>query len=301
MSAPAKPIILVTRKLPAQAQARLSALTSVTVRQHLSTAPISHSELLSDIRGSSALICLLSTRSTASCSRQPGPSCVQYATADTTVLLALMASRLAKTALAKAAKGESAFTLSEGLGSQFTGKTLGIVGLGRIGCATGRRLLPFGFTRVLYTGSRPHSDRASALNAEFVGFHELLQLADLVCVCCPLTDRTRGMFGREAFQHVKPGSILVNTARGAVIDQEALLEALDAGALAHAALDVTVPEPLPAGHPLLCHPKCTVLPHIGSATEETRNAMANLAIDNALAAVLGQPMPAEVCIGIEQT
>ncbi|KAJ1883794.1 hypothetical protein LPJ66_010923 [Kickxella alabastrina] len=330
MSAPAKPIILVTRKLPAQAQARLSALTSVTVRQHLSTAPISHSALLSDIRGSSALICLLSDKVDSELLEAAGPQLravstvsVGYdhvdtqalkqhnvrlgytpdvltdATADTTVLLALMASRLAKAALAKAAKGESAFTLSEGLGSQFTGKTLGIVGLGRIGCATGRRLLPFGFTRVLYTGSQPHSARAGALNAEFVGFHELLQLADLVCVCCPLTDRTRGMFGREAFQHAKPGSILVNTARGAVIDQEALLEALDAGALAHAALDVTVPEPLPAGHPLLCHPKCTVLPHIGSATEETRNAMANLAIDNALAAVLGQPMPAEVCIGIE--
>ncbi|KAJ1799223.1 hypothetical protein LPJ56_006679, partial [Coemansia sp. RSA 2599] len=223
------------------------------------------------------------------------PDVLTDATADTTVLLALMASRKAKTALeiVSGGKGEG-FFLSTGLGTQFTDKTLGIVGFGRIGCATAKRLMPFGFNRVLYTASRAHEERARPFNAEHVAFEKLLAESDLVCVCCPLNDQTRDMFNARAFALMKPNCILVNTARGAVVNQPDLLDALDRGLLAHAALDVTVPEPLPHDHPLVLHPNCTVLPHIGSATEETRNAMSNLAIDNALAGVFDQPLKAQV-------
>ncbi|KAJ2044027.1 hypothetical protein GGI08_007223, partial [Coemansia sp. S2] len=176
----------------------------------------------------------------------------------------------------------------------FTGKTLGIVGLGRIGCATAARLLPFGITRIVYSGSQPRDDRARPLNAHYVSFEDLLKESDLVCICCPLNERTAGVFNRQAFAAMKSTAILVNTARGAIINQDDLLEALDSGLIAHAALDVTVPEPLPGDHPLARHPNCTILPHIGSATEETRNAMSNLAIDNALAGIKGQELMAKV-------
>ncbi|KAJ2801285.1 hypothetical protein H4S07_004980 [Coemansia furcata] len=223
------------------------------------------------------------------------PDVLTDATADTTVLLALMAARRAKQALQTVASGEGGgFSLSHGLGSQFTGKTLGIVGLGRIGCATAARLLPFGIARVVYSGSRPRDDRARPLNARYVSFEELLSESDLVCICCPLSERTAGIFNRQAFAAMKPTAILVNTARGAIVNQDDLLEALDKGLIAHAALDVTVPEPLPKDHPLVKHPKCTILPHIGSATEETRNAMSNLAIDNALAGIKGEELKAKV-------
>ncbi|KAJ1672323.1 hypothetical protein GGF38_000134 [Coemansia sp. RSA 25] len=324
-----RPILVVTSQLPQHAQQRLEALTDVEVRQHTGSSAIDRAQLLEAVRDADALICVLSDKvdsellqaassrlrviSTVSVGydhvdidalrRRGGirlgytPDVLTDATADTTVLLALMAARRAKLALQTVANGQGGgFSLSTGLGSQFTGKTLGIVGLGRIGYATALRLLPFGIARVLYSGSQAHPDRAERLGggAQYVSFEELLRESDLVCICCPLSERTIGMFNQQAFAAMKPSAILVNTARGAIVNQADLLAALDKGLIAHAALDVTVPEPLPRDHPLVVHPKCTILPHIGSATEETRNAMANLAIDNALAGIQGQRLAAEV-------
>ncbi|KAJ2855777.1 hypothetical protein J3B02_001987 [Coemansia erecta] len=317
----------IVKQLPSEAQQRLESLGDrAIVKQHNSIENISRQDLLDSIKGIDGLICLLSEKIDQELLRTAGPQLkvistisVGYdhidtaavkahgiklgytpdvltdATADTTVLLALMASRRAKESLeiVKSGKG-SGFSLSTGLGTQFSGKTLGIVGFGRIGCATTARLVPFGFTRVLYTASRAHEKRARPFNAEHASFETLLSQSDLICICCPLNKQTQGMFDARAFAMMKPTGILVNTARGAVVNQEDLLEALDRGLLAHAALDVTVPEPLPCDHPLVLHAKCTVLPHIGSATEETRNAMGNLAIDNALAGVFDQPLKAEV-------
>ncbi|KAJ1816678.1 hypothetical protein LPJ60_005209 [Coemansia sp. RSA 2675] len=321
-----RPILFVTSQLPALAQQRLEALTDVKVIQHASTHPISRPELLEAVSTADGLICVLSNKIDAEVVEAAGPQLrvistisVGYdhidldalrrrggislgftpnvltdATADTTVLLALMAARRVKQALQTVAVGGGGFSLSTGLGSQFTAKTLGIVGLGRIGCATAARLLPFGISRVVYSGSQPRDDRAGPLNAQFVSFEELLRESDLVCICCPLNERTAGIFNRQAFAIMKPTAILVNTARGAIVNQDDLVEALDKGLIAHAALDVTVPEPLPGDHPLVGHPHCTILPHIGSATEETRNAMSNLAIDNALAGIKGQALKAKV-------
>ncbi|KAJ2722545.1 hypothetical protein GGI07_003252 [Coemansia sp. Benny D115] len=323
-----KPIVVVTRLLPTLAQERLESLSDqLTIRQHRSTKPMDRADLLRQAKGAHALVVLLADRideelldaagpqlrivSTISVGydhvdtaalRARGvklgytPDVLTDATADTTVLLALMASRRAKSALLQLVTGRVAggFSLSEGLGMQFTGKTLGIVGLGRIGAATAHRLQAFGFARILYTASQARPERADSLGAEHATFDELLQASDLVCICCPLSDRTRGMFDDRAFSLMKQGSILINTARGAIVDQDALLRALDAGRLMHAGLDVTEPEPLPVDHPLLVHERTTILPHIGSATEDARNAMSNLAVDNALAAIRGEQLKAEV-------
>jgi glyoxylate reductase len=124
-----------------------------------------------------------------------------------------------------------------------------------------------------------------------VPLEELLERADFVTIHCPLTPETRGLIDDEALRRMKPTAYLVNTARGPVVDTEALARALHAGEIAGAALDVTDPEPLPGDHPLLEAPGILVLPHIASATHATRERMADMAVDNLLAGLAGKPMP----------
>ena len=165
------------------------------------------------------------------------------------------------------------------LGADLSGATLGIVGRGRIGDAVARRADGFGMEVIA-------SSRRSGMPLE-----ELLERADFVSLHCPLTPATRHLIGTEALQRMKPSAYLVNTARGAVVDQVALRLALIAGEIAGAALDVTDPEPLPAGDPLLEAPNLLVVPHVGSATVRTRERMAEMAVENLLAALAGHPMP----------
>lgn len=165
------------------------------------------------------------------------------------------------------------------LGADLTGAVLGIVGWGRIGQAVARRAEGFGMEIV-------HSSRYSGVSLE-----ELLERADFVSLHTPLTPETRGLIGADALARMKPTALLINTSRGGVVDQGALREALLAGTIAGAALDVTDPEPLPADHPLLDAPNLLVLPHVGSATVRTRAKMAAMAVDNLLAALDGRPMP----------
>jgi glyoxylate reductase len=120
---------------------------------------------------------------------------------------------------------------------------------------------------------------------------ELLDRSDFVTLHSPLTPETRGLIGDEALARMKPTAYLVNTARGPIVDSGALGRALHAGRIAGAALDVTDPEPLPGDHPLLGAPNLLVLPHLGSATEATRARMADMAVDNLLAGLAGEPMP----------
>jgi glyoxylate reductase len=112
-----------------------------------------------------------------------------------------------------------------------------------------------------------------------------------VTLHCPLNESTRGLINAAALRMMKPTAILVNTARGPIVDQDALIDALRSGTIAAAGLDVTTPEPLPADHPLLNAPNVIVLPHIGSATIGTRMRMANMAVDNLLAGLRGERMP----------
>jgi glyoxylate reductase len=122
----------------------------------------------------------------------------------------------------------------------------------------------------------------------------LLRQADFIIVLSSLTPETRGMFGARQFELMKPTVYFVNASRGAIVDTKALMDALSAGEIAYAALDVTDPEPLPGDHPLLKYSNILVTPHIGSATTETRNSMARLTADNLLAGLAGMPLPASV-------
>jgi glyoxylate reductase len=168
------------------------------------------------------------------------------------------------------------------LGRDLYGSTVGIVGFGRIGQAVARRLEGFECTVL-------HTSRSGG-----VSFAELLERSDFVSVHTPLTPETRGLIDADALRRMKSTAYLVNTARGPVVDTEALAAALHAGEIAGAALDVTDPEPLPADHPLLDAPNLLVLPHLGSATHATRERMADMAVDNMLAALRGEPMPNQV-------
>jgi glyoxylate reductase len=164
------------------------------------------------------------------------------------------------------------------LGRDVHGATLGIVGRGRIGTAVARRAEGFGMKLL-------HHSRSSGIPLD-----ELLARADFVSLHLPLTPETRRLIDAAALQQMRPTAYLVNTARGGIVDQDALAAALHEGTIAGAALDVTDPEPLPADHPLLAAPNLIVLPHLGSATHATRRAMADLAVDNLLAALAGKPM-----------
>jgi glyoxylate reductase len=169
------------------------------------------------------------------------------------------------------------------LGREVHGATLGIVGPGRIGNATARRAHGFGMN-VLYCGRR----RVDDFPGELATFEELLQRSDFVSIHVPLTAETRNMFDARAFAHMQPHAILINTARGGIVDQSALRQALVDGSIGGAALDVTNPEPLPADDPLLEAPNLIVIPHLGSATEQTRVKMAELAVDGLLSGLAGE-------------
>ena len=165
------------------------------------------------------------------------------------------------------------------LGRDLHGATVGIVGRGRIGQAVGRRLEGFG-CELLYTDV-----------GVGVPLEELLDRSDFVTLHCPLTPDTRGLIDDEALERMKATAYLINTSRGPVVDTESLARALHNREIAGAALDVTDPEPLPSDHPLLEAPGVLVMPHIASATHATRERMAEMAVDNLLAGLAGEPMP----------
>ena len=206
------------------------------------------------------------------------PGVLTESTADLTLALILAAMRRLADGSAAVLGGEwltwePAFLLGDDLHLA----TVGVVGPGRIGRAVSKRLEAFG-AHVLEAG------RGDDLEP-------LLTESDVVTLHCPLTEETRGLIGRAELQAMKPTAYLVNTARGPLVDTAALRRALQEGWIAGAALDVTDPEPLPADHPLLRAPNVLVVPHIASATHATREAMADLAVDNLLAALRGERMP----------
>lgn len=179
-----------------------------------------------------------------------------------------------------------------GLATDLAHKTLGVVGMGDIGSAIAERAKASKMKIIYHNRNRRADDEA--LGATYVTFDELLAQADFIVTAVTLNPTTKGMFNKEAFAKMKDGARIVNISRGAVIDTEAMYEALLSGKLAHAAMDVTDPEPLPGDHKLLSLPNVTVTPHMASATTETRDAMALLTVDNILAGLEGKPMPAQV-------
>ena len=179
-----------------------------------------------------------------------------------------------------------------GLATDLANKTLGVVGMGDIGSAIAERAKASKMKIIYHNRNRRADDEA--LGATYVTFDELLAQADFIVIAVTLNPTTKGMFNKEAFAKMKDGARIVNISRGAVIDTETMYEALLNGKLAHAAMDVTDPEPLPGDHKLLSLPNVTVTPHMASATTETRDAMALLTVDNILAGLEGKPMPAQV-------
>lgn len=174
------------------------------------------------------------------------------------------------------------------LGGDLAGKTLGIFGMGRIGQAVARRAGPFGMRVVYRSRTRLTADAEAALGAEWVDFDALIARSDVLSLHAPLTPDTRHAFDAGVLRRMRPGSFLVNTARGALVDEAALVEALRDGPLAGAGLDVYEHEP--RIHPgLLELPNVVLLPHVGSATRETRTRMAMLAARNAHAVLSGRP------------
>ncbi|KVG76948.1 D-glycerate dehydrogenase [Burkholderia ubonensis] len=172
-------------------------------------------------------------------------------------------------------------------GTDVQGKTIGIVGLGRIGAAVARRAA-LGFRmRVLYANRSAQPDAEAQYGARRVTLDELLAASDFVCLQVPLSDETRHLIGAAEFAKMKRGAILINASRGPVVDEAALIDALRAGTIRGAGLDVFEREPLAADSPLLRMNNVVALPHIGSATHETRHAMARCAAENLVGALAG--------------
>jgi glyoxylate reductase len=207
------------------------------------------------------------------------PDVLTDATADLAFALLLAAARRLPEAAQAVRDGRwRTFETQGWLGADVAGQTIVIVGgRGRIGTAVARRAEGFGMNIILV--GRDDDLHGALAEADFVSLH------------APLTDVTRKMIDAEALAAMRPGAILVNTGRGGLVDQDALVEALRRGQLGAAALDVTDPEPLPPTDPLLAAPNVLVLPHIGSATHTARAKMTALAVDNLLAGLDGRPLP----------
>jgi glyoxylate reductase len=175
------------------------------------------------------------------------------------------------------------------LGVEVHHATMGIVGMGRIGEQIAKRARGFDMN-ILYHNRTRKPEAESRLGAQFVDLKQLLTQSDYVVLAPPLTEETKGMIGRDEIGLMKPTAILVNIGRGPLVDTAALTEALQANVIYGAALDVTDPEPLPRDHPLLRQANLTIAPHLGSATVQTRQQMADMSIRNLFAGLEGGPL-----------
>lgn len=207
------------------------------------------------------------------------PGVLTDATADMAWALMLAAARRLSDAERVERAGGWGWDPGFMLGHDLSGATLGLIGLGRIGEGVARRAEGFSMEVI-------HTSRGGG-----VPLDELLERSDFVSIHVPLTEETRGLIDEAALRLMKSTAILVNTARGPIVDTNALVRALNQGWISGAALDVTDPEPLPIEHPLLLCPNLTIAPHLGSATHAAREGMADLAVDNLLAALAGERMP----------
>jgi glyoxylate reductase len=224
------------------------------------------------------------------------PGILDGATADMAITLLLAAGRrLPEGDRYARSSGFTRYDPSYMLGREIHGTTLGIVGLGRIGEQVAKRARGFGMT-ITYHNRNRRPEVEQALGAKYVSFDELLSSSDYVVLTVPLTPQTTRLIGKAQLAKMKSTSILVNVARGAVVDTDALTEALSARRIYAAALDVTDPEPLPRDHALLRLDNVTITPHLGSATEQTRQRMAERSVENLMAGLLGRPLPYRVAV-----
>jgi glyoxylate reductase len=220
------------------------------------------------------------------------PGVLSGPTADIAFLLMLAVSRKAFYLHEKILKGDwKFFEPTANLGIGLNDKTVGIYGLGNIGFEMAKRCMGAYNMKVIYHNRRQNIAAEKVLNAEYVSFEELLKRSDVLSVHTNLTEETKGKFDKAVFEKMKPTSIFINTARGAIHNEEDLIKALQNKTIWGAGLDVTNPEPMRKDNPLLTMPNAAVLPHIGSATFETRDEMATIATENVIAGLKGKRIP----------
>ncbi|SOD17935.1 2-hydroxyacid dehydrogenase [Pedobacter xixiisoli] len=220
------------------------------------------------------------------------PDVLSEATADTAFLLMLSVARNAFYMHKSIERGEwNFFDPMQNLGQELYGKTLGVLGLGRIGLEMAKKAKAAYGMDIIYHNRNRNEQAEKELGAKYLSFDELLQQSDVLTVHVNLTEETKGLFDKSAFSKMKPNAIFINTARGAIHNEEDLLLALQNGTIWGAGLDVTNPEPMDSNNPLLNMENVCVLPHIGSATKETREKMAMMAAENIVAALKGERMP----------
>jgi len=312
--------VVVTGKIPAVALERLRAEHTVDAWEDES--PIARDELLKRVAGADAIVSLLTEKIDADLLDATGkqlrsvsnvavgynnidvPACrernvlvtntpgvLTEATADIAMALILMSTR-------RLAEGERVIRAQQPwqwgmfymLGSSIQGSQLGIVGMGQIGAAVARRARAFGMT-IAYTKRSPlDAETAKELNATHMELDELLATSDVVSLHCPYSPETHHLMNASTIGKMKKSAYLINTARGPVVDEEALATALQQGKIAGAGLDVFEKEPT-VHQALIGLDNAVLIPHLGSATVETRTAMANLAVTNALAVLSGKTAP----------
>ncbi len=315
----AKPKVLVTRRVPESGVQKLREVADVDLWDE--DQPIPRDVLLQKVRDIEGIFCLLTERindelldaaprlrvvsnmavgfdniDVAACTRRGipvgnTPGVLTETTADLAFALLMAGAR-------RISEGERYVRAGKWttwgplllMGPDIYGATLGIVGIGRIGQAMARRAKGFDM-RVLYYDTQAPPAVDEKLGVTGVDFDRLLEESDFISIHTPLLPATRHLFSTAQFEKMKPTAVLVNSARGPIIDQRALYEALRDGKIGYAALDVTDPEPIPMDDPLLTLENCLIVPHIGSASVTTRNRMSSMAADNLLAGLRGEPLP----------
>ncbi len=309
-------IIAVTRRLPVVATELLEG-AGLTVRMHDADDPPSREALLSLVDGADGLICLLSDRVDEALLDAAGPglrvvanyavgldnvdleACrargvavahtpgvLTDATADLAwALLLAVARRVREGDSLVRSGGWSGWSPLQLLGTSLAGRTFGVVGLGRIGAAAAQRARGFGMD-VVYTGRSRREREEVRLEARFVPLGELLEVSDVVSLHCPSTPETRHLIDAEALGRMRSSAILVNTARGDVVDEAALVDALREGQIGGAGLDVFEREPV-VHEGLVGLENVVLAPHLGSATVETRGAMARMVAEAVIAVLEG--------------
>ena len=318
-----RPTVVITRRLPGVSPSRIGERAETVLPDR--DGPMPRTELLGKVRGAAGILCTVADRIDAALLDAAGetlrvvsnyavgvnnidvreatrrnirvcntPDVLTEATADLGFGLMLAAARRFPEAERFLRQGKFTGWDPWGfLGVPVFGRVLGIVGMGKIGSAVAARAAGFGM-RVLYHGRSPlPREREEALRARYAGMDDLLAESDFLVLCVPLTEETRGMIGRDRLRKMKRHAVLVNIARGELVDEGALAEALAEGRIFAAGLDVYEKEP--EVHPgLLRAPGTVLLPHLGSATTETRERMGELAARNLLAVLSGEEPPCAV-------
>lgn len=318
-----RPKVVITRRLPGVSLSRIGEAADPVLPAR--DGPMPRKELLGKVRGASGILCTLADRIDRAIMDAAGkplrvvssfavgvnnidvaeatrrrirvcntPDVLTEATADLGFGLLMAAARRFSEAEAYLRAGKfSGWDPWGFLGVPVFGRTLGVVGMGKIGSAIAARARGFEMRVLYHNRTRLPKMRENALRAWHTGLDELLSESDFVVLCVPLTRETRGMIDRNRLRKMKKGAVLVNIARGEVVDEGALAEALAAGRIFAAGLDVYEKEP--KVHPgLLRAPSAVLLPHLGSATGETRERMGQLATENLLAVLTGNDPPSPV-------